>query len=138
MSSETITRNDLENILNEVLPSVSVDYIVEKGTTGKWRYRKWSSGFYEAWYSSGKTSVTTTTSSGNGWYRNSSAYEISCPSIGINDIAHVNINVQTAYAYTMSSVVTANSTKLEYYVGHLGSLSSVDAWVSAYICGTYT
>jgi hypothetical protein len=47
--SETITRNDLTNILNEVLPSQSVDYIVEQGTSGIWTYRKWNSGIAECW-----------------------------------------------------------------------------------------
>lgn len=50
MSSETITRTDLTNILNEVLPSTSVDYIVEQGTSGNWTYRKWNSGLAELWY----------------------------------------------------------------------------------------
>lgn len=49
MSSETITRNDLTAILNEVLPSTSVDYVVEEGTSGEWTYRKWNSGKIEAW-----------------------------------------------------------------------------------------
>ena len=49
MSSETITRNDLTNILNEVLPSTAVDYIVEQGTDGIWTYRKWNSGVAECW-----------------------------------------------------------------------------------------
>ncbi len=47
--SETITRTDLANILNEVLPSTAVDYIVEQGTDGIWTYRKWASGIAECW-----------------------------------------------------------------------------------------
>lgn len=49
MSSETITRNDLTNILNEVLPTPRADYIVEQGTSGIWTYRKWNSGIAECW-----------------------------------------------------------------------------------------
>lgn len=71
MSSETITRNDLTNILNEVVAIDgtdmtaqeiqdfvdslnvtgihAVDYIVEQGTDGIWTYRKWNSGVYELW-----------------------------------------------------------------------------------------
>ena len=45
MSSEAITRNDLAAILNEVLPSVAVDYVVEQGSN----YRKWASGKAEFW-----------------------------------------------------------------------------------------
>lgn len=48
-TSETITRTDLANILNEILPNTSVDYIVEQGTSGIWTYRKWNSGIAEVW-----------------------------------------------------------------------------------------
>lgn len=70
MSSETVTRNDLTAILNEVLPNPAdmtpqevedfvdglnvtginaVDYVVEQGTSGIWTYRKWASGIAECW-----------------------------------------------------------------------------------------
>lgn len=53
-TSETITRTDLANILNEVLPNTSVDYIIDQGaisgTDGKGHYRKWNSGVLEVWY----------------------------------------------------------------------------------------
>ena len=49
MASETITRNDLKAVLDEVLPNASVDYIVEQGTSGIWTYRKWNSGVAECW-----------------------------------------------------------------------------------------
>lgn len=49
MSSEIITSNDLKAILDEVLPSCAVDYVVEQGTSGIWTYRKWYSGIAECW-----------------------------------------------------------------------------------------
>lgn len=60
MSSETITRNDLKAVLNEVLPSepVEADYVVEQGTSGIWAYRKWNSGIAECW---GRTSISGST-----------------------------------------------------------------------------
>lgn len=71
MSSETITRNDLTNILNEIVAidgtdmtaqEISdfvdslnvtgihaVDYVIEEGTDANgWYVRKWNSGFMEA------------------------------------------------------------------------------------------
>lgn len=45
MSSEAITQNDLTNILNEVLPVSSVDYVIAQGSN----YRKWNSGLAECW-----------------------------------------------------------------------------------------
>lgn len=60
-NSETITRTDLTNILNEVLPNTSVDYIVEQGTSGDWTYRKWNSGVAECWgIHTGTTNIATT------------------------------------------------------------------------------
>ena len=49
--SNTITKEDLKNVLNEVLPSTAVDYIVEQGTSGGWTYRKWNSGIIECYIS---------------------------------------------------------------------------------------
>lgn len=51
MSSETITRNDLKAVLDEVLPSTPTiaDYVVEQGVSGMWTYRKWASGIAECW-----------------------------------------------------------------------------------------
>ena len=115
------------------------DYIVEKGTSGKWLYRKWESGRYEAWYDSGATTVTTSTSGGDGWYRNSSEYTINMPTgLGISTVRHAEITVDTDYAYLVTSITHANSTYLGYYVSHLGSLSSVTAYISAYVEGSWT
>lgn len=122
---------------NRLTEDVAKDFVVSEGTSGNWTYKKWNSGKYEAWYNSGSTTVTTGTSSGNGWYRNTNEYTIVPPSIGITAVTHVNINVQTSYANLLVSVTTANSNTLGYYVSHLGSLSSATAWVSAYIYGTY-
>lgn len=60
MSSETITRNDLTNILNEILPSQGADYVVEQGTSGIWTYRKWNSGIAECWglYTTGSVAIS--------------------------------------------------------------------------------
>ena len=49
MSSEAITKNDLTNILNDVLPLTEVDYIVEQGSNTYGTYRKWNSGVLEQW-----------------------------------------------------------------------------------------
>ena len=47
--SKLITRDDLKAILDKILPSDQVDYVVEQGTSGIWTYRKWSSGKAELW-----------------------------------------------------------------------------------------
>ena len=115
------------------------DYVKDQGTSGSWYYRKWNSGKIELWYTSGATTVSPTTSSGNGWYRNANEYTINLPTtLGINSVKHSEITLDTEYANFLVSVTHANSTYLGYYVSHLGSLSSITAYVSAYVMGTYT
>ena len=48
-------KESVQMALNEIasdqkaLSKVSADYIVEQGTSGEWKYRKWHSGRIEAW-----------------------------------------------------------------------------------------
>ena len=67
MSSEAITRNDLKNVLDEVLPSkpAEADYVVEQGTGGIWAYRKWASGIAECWGYYSKTIASKTVDNNN-------------------------------------------------------------------------
>ena len=44
----TTNKDNLVNAINEL----SVDYIVEQGTSGIWSYRKWNSGLAECWTTS--------------------------------------------------------------------------------------
>ena len=44
----TTNKDNLVNAINEL----SVDYIVEQGTSGIWSYRKWNSGVSECWTTS--------------------------------------------------------------------------------------
>ena len=48
---------DVKALLTKILNAIKVDYIVEKGTSGNWHYRKWNSGIAECW---GTISVTVT------------------------------------------------------------------------------
>ena len=46
----------------------TIDYVVEENTSGFWRYRKWESGFLEAWFY-GSVDFTTQDGQYNGMYR---------------------------------------------------------------------
>ena len=49
-TSNAVTKTDLQNILNEVLPFGWTDHIVAEGTDANgWTYRKWNSGKAECW-----------------------------------------------------------------------------------------
>lgn len=111
-TSETITRNDLENILNEVLPFAAADYIVEQGTDGIWTYRKWNSGIAECW------GEDTGTTDSNGSYH----FMTACPSFLIS----------TSPIYITTSAWSSGYT--ETYIGYtLGSVANsvwyIDAWL---------
>lgn len=49
------------------LPSPA-DYVVEEGTSGKWRYRKWNGGIAECWCLTDSTSHAMTTQLGNQYW----------------------------------------------------------------------
>ena len=117
------------------------DYVSVQGDVGNWYYRKWNSGKFEAWYNSGSTTVTTATSSGDGWYRNTNAYSLSLPDINVLTLRYINITplfdgLANGFA-TVSSYDINNNAKIYYYVSHLGQLSSQSAEIQAYIKGTY-
>ena len=49
----------LKNTLKAITKALSVDYIVEQGTSGIWTYRKWNSGIAECWGMQKKTATAT-------------------------------------------------------------------------------
>ena len=119
--SETITRTDLANILNEVLPNTSVDYIVEQGTSGIWTYRKWNSGIAECWAVSSSGAFAPSSTSGGGIsYRILSA---TFPSglFATAPSAHVDCKWGTGISW--SSARTVSATTLEYAVCKLNNSS---------------
>ena len=104
-TSETITRTDLANILNEVLPNTSVDYIVEQGTSGIWTYRKWNSGNLEAWgYDSQSWANTTALAS---HYYGQKSYTISA--LGFTAISNIQVTGE-AKGYYIATKVEEQST----------------------------
>lgn len=108
--SETVTRNDLTNILNEVLPSVAVDYIVEQGTSGDWTYRKWDSGLYEAWAST-SDSYAMTSSFGSSYFGNHT-YNITALSFVTLDCVFATGYASGAYFATKAENISTTSIEL--------------------------
>ena len=110
MSSEAITRNDLKNILNEVLPSepVEADYVVEQGTSGIWTYRKWKSGIAECW---GTQSGTTTLNTQWGSTYISGVISINFPTLFVSDPVISVFNTKTGQSTTVigTSVLSSSS-----------------------------
>lgn len=117
MSSETITRNDLKSVLDAVLPTSAVDYIIAEGTEGIWTYRKWNSGIAECW---GRYSVTltkyTTVSSFAG-YTSSVAFPSDLFVSGSIPTHTYTATVGTGFAMPAGGMGTSNTTMTVYALG---------------------
>lgn len=95
MSSSTVTKNDLKAILENILPSVSVDYVVEQGTSGIWTYRKWNSGIAECWVSEYNVgSKAMTTQEGSGYYAPLANYNFPTSFFNATPSVHVTGDMQ--------------------------------------------
>lgn len=99
-------------------------------------------------------SITITTSSGNGWYRNSSAYTLGIPQklqkanlyygglYGelphhfVLSSCHISVMCGGA-AYYFATPAAWTATQLRYWVGHLGSVSTSDATILVDFSGYY-
>lgn len=121
--SETITRTDLTNILNEVLPSVAVDYIVEQGTSGDWTYRKWDSGIYECWRRTA----------------NGSAVTINFPItfVELPRIVATSGSTSPASNYGSVNVFTRGTTTAKTDISFEANVSSTDIWADVYVIGKW-
>lgn len=117
-SSETITRNDLKAVLNEVLPSepAEADYVVEQGTSGIWTYRKWSSGIAECW---GTQSGTTTLNTQWGSTYISRVIVINFPTLFVSDPIISVFNTKTGNSTTVigTSVLSSSSCQVQLMRG---------------------
>ena len=132
-TSETITKTDLKNILDEVLPSCAVDYVVEQGTSGDWKYRKWNSGKAEAWVNSSAT-IAISTASGSIYFGNTS---ISIPSaIGFLTITHANIEYVGAEG-TWTKLTSRSTSAISFSFASSISRSSSARTICGYVVGTW-
>lgn len=110
-----------------------VDYVKQQGVSGNWRYRKWNSGFIEAWYRpTEKTTYSLTSQSGSAYYSN---VGLEIPSaIGFQSNLHA-----IAAANGESGLVTvniSNITTTEISFRPLGGLSmSWTGIISLYVTG---
>lgn len=62
MNSTDMTSAQVSDFVDSLSGSgiAPIDYIVEQGTSGAWRWRKWKSGIVEAWYNSGNIAYSGT------------------------------------------------------------------------------
>lgn len=137
MSSEIITKNDLKAILDEILPSCAVDYVVEQGTNSGWYYRKWNSGRSEAWcaYSVGSVAITIS-SPAYGGYR-SDEMTATIPSGIFNTTPTVIGQKHTSQGGWIANCYGKSATQVGFFYGSGSSLTITYQYIALYAFGTW-
>lgn len=106
-----ITAENLNAIQDELIrvggsgTAPVTDYVVEQGTSGNWRYRKWNSGVAECW-----AKITQTVTPGDAWAGtlNLAPYVITVTTpIEFTGIDCVNASAYVGSGHTITSSVSA-------------------------------
>lgn len=139
MSSETITKNDLKAILDDVLPNVATDFIVEQGTSSKtgitWEYRKWNSGTYECWGVYSASIAVNTSSAGYGGYR-SDGISVSFP-ITFNGMPTVTAVIGSGSQGVWVNNSQPSTTAEVFYLSSAQSQSSASRQIHIHAIGKW-
>lgn len=133
-TARLITPARLKGAITYWINETIADYVTEEGTASGWKYRKWNSGYIEAWYS-GSITFSAAGTSIAGWYR--SVENISLPS---NLVFADDAVVQVTGAYSgrifTSGGIKTNGTQFEAQI--LGATAmgagAVSGW-NVYIAG---
>ena len=138
MSSQTITQNDLKNILNEVLTGIAANYVIEEGESNSFAYRKWKNGTYEAWTSYTATSLTLTSSSA-GTYYGGSATTLNLPSFStyVGYISYAVTSPTSSGVYIYRVYPNAAGTQLSVEYRAHASTSGGTCGTSIYVRGNW-
>ena len=136
--TKTIWENDITpisasnmNKIEDQIEAVSVDYIIEQGTSGIWTYRKWNSGIAECW---GIYSATLSNYSGSVGGA-SGQYGYTTGSLAFPANLFIEIPIPTFSAYvgsgfaqtgTLTSAISA--TNCTFYAVTTASVSQSTRW----------
>ena len=130
-TNNVLTKTDLKNILEQTIPTVDhvkeqlPDYVVDQGTSGIWRYRKWNSGFCEVW---GRTTLTLTNyATVNSWYGYNTG-SISLPFTVYEPVTQISAKVGTGFAHSGNCYSASDS----------ASISAITAYAIANQSGSQT
>lgn len=88
----------------------TADYVVERGTSDGWTYKKWNSGQCEAWKRE-NVSFDTTTSLSGGLYgvADGSVIQVTLPTGAFTSIIIVDVSILGSRAYLLTAQVTSYS-----------------------------
>ena len=127
---------NVKKTLAHILEAVSVDYIVEQGTSGQWTYRKWNSGIAECWIKYDVSVGVTTSSAQYGGYRSDS---ISVPSFPFTFTAVPSLTISISGGSQGSWVnnATATATGCSFYLSSGASQSARTRNMSVQVMGKW-
>ena len=132
-TNNVLTKTDLKNILEQTIPTVDhvkeqlPDYVVDRGTSGIWKYRKWNSGDVELW---GETTLTLTnyaSSIGGSWYGYNTG-SISLPFTVYSPNTQISAKVGTGFAHSGNC----------YTAGGQSSITAITGYAIANTSGSQT
>lgn len=138
MSSEAITRNDLENILNDIFPPKSewADYVVEQGESGIWTYIKWNSGRMECYGTYTESVAINTSSSAYGGYRSALITATAFP-IAFTSTPTIVATARGAGGWWVNNLGDTNATNAKFYLSSGASVTASNRAVSIYAVGKW-
>ena len=114
------------------------DYVVETGTSGRLKYRKWNSGVSEAWYYENFESVPLTTAMGGYVWSNNLYYArgVNFPSGLFVDIPIAVGNVYSN-GYTFCQVCSAIKSMMVYRIWSTYSTTIENVFVNIHVIGRW-
>ena len=112
------------------------DYVIEQGTSGIWRYRKWNSGVYECFGTQTGSIAVTTASAGYGGYRSG---QLSIPTFPITFTATptVTATVGSGSQGAWVNNVQPSTTGGFYYLSSGASLSATNRSIQFQVMGRW-
>lgn len=112
------------------------DYVVEQGTSGNWKYRKWNSGISEAWYGASVT-LSLTTAWGSLYFSGSNT-NFSIPSGVFNSTPTVQTTVgNNSHMMGMSLTTGTSASNVHGYIWASRSEANLSIMVRLYCFGTW-
>lgn len=117
MNSTDMTSAQVTDFVDSISGSsiAPADYIVEQGTSGNWRWRKWKSGIVEAWHLGGGIS-----------YSGTNTY-VALPHTASTMLSLVANGILNGYAFDPLTNVWSNNSRVYFtFANHYSSGGTID------------
>lgn len=119
---------------NAVYCRLLTDYVVERGTSGGWTYRKWKSGAYECWRTVAP-SIAINSAWGSNYYGALSAYDYPV-TFSERPYEQVSVRAGSGWAWIVGGTTISTTSKTgAYYLMRSASASSQQYYIDYYVRG---